>query len=168
MVLMEAIRLVMCFRALILVYALSLPLRAANPFTPVTVCEVLSNLAAHEGKDLAVLGRYSFRKDGLWISQQACGTETPTPPVLWLVEDSSAAPKPPDDFELDAAALNRKFAEMLKHTALGKFRFGTPDYDRWAVVYGRLALRKGNDAAKAPADLVFRGSGVVIFLTTEH
>ena len=31
-----------------------------------------------------------------------------------------------------------------------------------------IVLRKGNDAAKAPADLVFRGSGVVIFLTTER
>ncbi len=165
---MEAFRLVMSFRALVLVCLLSLPLRAASPFIPVTVCEILSNLAASEGKDLAVLGRYSFRKDGLWISEKACGASAPTPPVLWLVEDSSAGPKLPEEFELDAAVLNRKFADMLKSTALGKFRFGTPDYDRWAVVYGRVVLRKGNDAAKGPADLVFRGSGVVIFLTTEH
>jgi len=88
--------------------------------------------------------------------------------MLWLTEDSAGGPKPPGDFELDASALNRKFAELVKRTTLGKFRFGTPDYDRWAVVYGRVVLRKGNDAAKAPADLVFRGSGVVIFLTTER
>ncbi|MBS1854271.1 MAG: hypothetical protein JST11_02815 [Acidobacteria bacterium] len=144
------------------------PTYAAGPIAPVTVCEVLARLPSYEGKDLAVIGRYSFRKDGRWVGEQSCDTPGAAPPVLWLVEDAGAGPKPPDDFELDAAALNRKFADMIKRTALGKFRFGTADYDRWAVVYGRIAARKGNDAAKAPADLMFRGSGVVIFLTTEH
>ncbi|MDE3167389.1 MAG: hypothetical protein KGN36_16420, partial [Acidobacteriota bacterium] len=125
-------------------------------------------LPSYEGKQLAVLGRYSFRKDGRWVSEEACGAGAAAPPLLWLVEDTGSGPKPPDDFELDAAALNRKFIEMLKRTSLGKFRFGTSDYDRWAVVYGKVLPRKGNDAAKAPADLIFRGSGVVIFLTTEH
>src|SRR5262249_51149015 len=77
-------------------------------------------------------------------------------------------PKPPGNFELDAAVLNRKFIDLIRHTALGKFRFGTQDYDRWAVVYGRIVIRKGEEAKKAPAELVFRGSGVVIFLTTER
>jgi hypothetical protein len=142
--------------------------QAADPIVPVTVCEVLADPAAHEGKDIAVLGRYSFRKDGRWIGEQACSSASSAVPLLWLSEDSTGGPKPPDDFELDAVALNRKFADLVKRTLLGKFRFGTPDYDRWAVVYGRVVLRKGNDAAKAPADLVFRGSGVVIFLTTER
>jgi hypothetical protein len=142
---------------------------ADQPITPVTVCEVLADLRSHAGKDYAVLGRYSFRRDGRWISEQTCGsTPADAPaPVLWLEEDSSAAPKPPGSFELDAAALNKKFAELVKHTALGKFRFGQPEYDRWAVVYGRVVARRGEDGKKAPADLVFRGSGVVVFLTTE-
>ena len=55
---------------------------------------------------------------------------------------------------------------MVKKTALGKFRFGTPEYDRWAVVYGRVVARK--DDKKAAADLVFRGDGVIVFLTTER
>jgi hypothetical protein len=141
---------------------------ADPPLAPVTVCEVLADLAAHEGRDYAVLGRYSFRRDGRWIGEQTCGSAAAAPPpVLWLSEDASAAPRPPGSFELDAAALNKKFAEMVKHTALGKFRFGNPEYDRWAVVYGRVVSRKGEEGKKAPADLVFRGSGVVIFLTTE-
>jgi hypothetical protein len=86
--------------------------------------------------------------------------------MLWLNEDA-AAPRPPGNFDLDAAVLNKKFAEMVKHTFLGKFRFGQPEYDRWAVVYGRVAARKADDAKKASADLVFRGSGVVVFLKTE-
>jgi len=62
--------------------------------------------------------------------------------------------------------LNKKFAAMVKKTTLGKFRFGTADYDRWAVVYGRVMARK--DDKKAAADLVFRGDGVIVFLTTER
>ena len=143
---------------------------SAPPIAPVTVCEVLADLPAHEGKEFAVLGRYSFRRDGRWMSEHSCGgasaADAPAP-VLWLDEDSSTAPKPPGSFELDAAVLNKKFAEMVKHTALEKFRFGNPEYDRWAVVYGRVVGRKGADGKKAPADLVFRGSGVVVFLTTE-
>ena len=74
-------------------------------------------------------------------------------------------------------SLNKKFADLLRHTTLGKFRFGTPEYDRWAVVYGRIVIRKEDPARKgdiarkeepAPADLLFRGNGVVIFLTTER
>jgi hypothetical protein len=129
---------------------------------------VLADLPAHEGKAYAVLGRYSFRRDGRWISEQTCGAAVEAPPVLWLAENSNTAPRPPGSFELDAAVLNKKFAEMVKHTSLGKFRFGNPEYDRWAVVYGRVVARKGEEGKRAPADLVFRGSGVVVFLTTER
>ena len=46
---------------------------AADPPIPtVTVCEVLADLPAHEGKDVAVLGRFSFRRDGRWIGEQSC------------------------------------------------------------------------------------------------
>jgi hypothetical protein len=158
----------MCFRALLLLLSLTALMHAQVPLEPVTVCELLADLPAHEGKDVAVLGRYSFRKDGRWIGEESCPAATASLPVLWLTEDAEGAPKPPGTFELDATTINRKFPEMTKRTKLGKFRFGTPDYDRWAVVYGRITLRHGEAAAKAPADLVFRGSGVVVFLTTEH
>ena len=141
---------------------------ADPPITPVTVCEITADLAAHEGKEVAVLGRYSFRRDGRWIGEEACESARPVAPMLWLTEDSSSAPKSPANFELDVPALNKKFADMLRRTSLVKVRFGNPDYDRWAVVYGRVVARKGEAARKAPADLVFRGDGVVIFLTTEH
>ena len=140
---------------------------ADPPIPPLTVCEVLSDLAAHEGKEVAVLGRYSFRHDGRWIGEQSCEPATTAPPVLWLTEDEFDGPKPPANFEFDAAVLNKKFAALTHHTQLGKFRFGSPEYDRWAVVYGRVVTRKGDAAKKAPADLVFRGDGVIIFLTTE-
>jgi hypothetical protein len=157
----------MLLRVLVVLGLLPVTAVAGDPVVPVTVCEVLGNLSALEGKDVAVLGRYSFRKDGRWIAEQACESPSITVPVLWLSEDGNTGPKPPGNFELDAAALNRKFAAVLKQTSLGKFKFGTPDYDRWAVVYGRVVAHKGDDK-KASADLVFRGSGVVIFLTNER
>ena len=84
------------------------------------------------------------------------------------MEDAKDGPKPPESFDLDGAAVHRKLAAMERHTSLGKFRFGTPDYDRWAVIYGRIESRKGDDAKKAPANLVYRGSGVILFLTPDQ
>jgi hypothetical protein len=140
---------------------------ADPPIPPVTVCEILADLPAHEGKDLAVLGRFSFRRDGRWVGEDACESSTTVPPILWLTEDSIGGPKPPANLEFDVAVLNKKFAAVTRHTALGKFRFGNPEYDRWAVIYGRVVARKGDAAKKAPADLIFRGDGVIVFLTTE-
>jgi hypothetical protein len=141
---------------------------ADPPIPPVTVCEIVADLAAHEGKDLAVLGRYSFRRDGRWIGEQSCEPASAVPPVLWLTEDATAGPKPTANLEFDVAVLNKKFAGLTRRTSLGKFRFGNLEYDRWAVVYGRVVSRKGEAAKRVPADLVFRGDGVVVFLTTER
>ncbi len=140
---------------------------ANPPLVPLSVCEVLHDLPAQEGKAIAVLGRYSFRENGTWIGEQACNPAVEGPPLLWLVESSKDGPKPPDDFEIDGAALRKKLAELQRRTSLGKFRFGTTDYDRWAVVYGMVKQRQGEEARKAPADLFYRGSGVVIFLTPQ-
>lgn len=154
-----------------MVCALALAAAAAQPaqapLEPLTVCEVLRDLAAHDGKEFAILGRYSYRTTGRWIGEQACAPPLDGPPQLWLTEDLKDAPKPPANFEIDGVAVRRKFADMTKRTSLGKFRFGTPDYDRWAVIYGRVEQRKGDDAKKAPANLVIRGSGVIVFVPTE-
>jgi hypothetical protein len=143
-------------------------LAAEPPLVPVTVCEVLHDLASNEGKTVAVVGRYSYRENGRWMGEQACDAGSAVPPLLWLMEDSNDGPKPSGSFELDAVALNRKLALIQQRTSLGKFRFGTPDYDRWAVIYGRVETRKAEAAKQAPANLVFRGSGVVVFLALQQ
>jgi hypothetical protein len=84
-----------------------------------------------------------------------------------LTEDTYTGPKPVANLAFDAVVLNKKFAALTHRTSLGKFRFGQPEYDRWAIVYGRVISRKGDAAHKAAADLVFRGDGVIVFLTTE-
>lgn len=155
-------------RSILLALTLAaLAIAADSPIPPVTVCEVLADLPAHEGKDVAVLGRFSFRRDGRWIGEQACDSGALAPSLLWLAEDANDGPKPPASFEFDVAVLNKKFIAMTRNTTLGKFKFGSPEYDRWAVIYGRVVARKGAAAQKAPADLVFRGNGVIVFLTTE-
>jgi hypothetical protein len=141
---------------------------ADGPLIPLTVCEVLRDLAVHDSKNLAVLGRYSFREAGRWIGEEACDAPANAMPQLTLVEDLKDGPKPPSDFAIDGGALHQKLAAMQRRTSLGKFRFGTSDYDRWAVIYGRVEQRKGDDAKKAPANLVFRGSGVIVFLSAEE
>jgi hypothetical protein len=137
---------------------------AEGTLVPLTVCEIIHDLPAQDGKIVAAIGRYSFRSDGRWMGEQAC--EAPgEPPALWMVEDVKDGPRPPEHLNLDSAALKKKFTEVQSRSTLGKFRFGTSDYDRWAVVYGRVERRAGNDAKKAPANLVFRGSSVIIVIT---
>jgi hypothetical protein len=136
---------------------------ADGPLVPFTVCEILADLVHFADNPVAALGRYSFRGDGRSLNEQACDGSSGAP-ILLLSEDGKDGPKAPNSFEIDGSALNRKFEELRKHTSLGKFRFGSPDYDRWAVVYGRVEPRKGDSARKAPAELIFRGDGVVVYL----
>jgi hypothetical protein len=131
---------------------------------PLTVCEVVADLPANDGKIVAVIGRYSFRATGRWMGEKTCPSPDPTP-ELWMVEDPKDAPKPPEHLNLDSAALKSKFALVQRRSALMNFRFGTSDYDRWAVVYGRVERRTPDATRKAPANLVFRGSSVIIVIT---
>ena len=141
---------------------------ADAPLVPLTVCEILYDLPAQNGKTVVAIARYSFRPNGRWISEQACNPASDAPPLLWLTEDAAGAPKPPADFALDAAVLRRKFTEIQRHTTLAKFKFGNPEYDRWAMVYGRVDARKGDALKQAAANLVYRGSGAVVFLTPDQ
>jgi len=145
---------------------------ADAPIEPVTVCEVLKDIGANEGKVLAVMGRYSFRRDGRSLNEESCsdkpaGGELTPPNAIRLTDDVKLGPRPPQVFELDAVAITHKLKQMKAHTALRTFRFGTADYDRWAVVFGRLEIDKGKAGGEHPAvaaRLVYRGDGVVLFL----
>jgi hypothetical protein len=141
-------------------------LAADNALVPVTVCEVLKDLPAQDGKVVAVLGRFSFRRDGRTINEETCDPKPssgePAPPnFIRLIDDSKSGPKPPEVFALDGPAVSRKLKAVQEHTSLGNFRFGTADYDRWAVVYGRIEADKSKTGG---ARLVYRGDGVILFL----
>jgi hypothetical protein len=142
--------------------------RAADPpLAPVGVCEVLRDLASWENKTAAVVGRYSFRPTGRWVSEQVCDPGAAEPPQLRIVEDGLDGPRPPDRYEFDTAAVRLKLTAIERRTALAKFRFGSPEYDRWAVIYGRIQARKGDDTRTAPANLVIRGTAVILILNSE-
>jgi hypothetical protein len=140
---------------------------ADTPVVPFTVCEVLRDLSSEDGKNVAVLGRYSFREAGSWIGEQSCNPPVDGPSQLSLVESTKDGPKPPGNFELDGVSMRRKLADVERRTSLAKFRFGSPEYDRWAVIYGLVKARQGDEHKKAAASLIYRGSGVIVFLTPE-
>src|SRR5579883_2612021 len=126
-----------------LALALLVPLHAEDAtVNPVRVCDVLKDLPAFEGKVAAVVGRYSFRSNGRYVSEEACDDAKPSenhsPRMLHIAFDTKLAPKTPDHLEIDAAAVQKLLTSIQKQTSLAKFKFGTPDYDRWAVVYGRV------------------------------
>jgi hypothetical protein len=156
------------FRGRVLVIGIwaMLATAADTALEPLTVCEVLKDVPTVDGKSLAVLGRFSFRRDGRTLNEESCGTNPepgapPPPNAIRLTDDTKNGPKPPEVFALDAGAVNRKLKAIQEHTRLHTFRFGTADYDRWAVVYGRIE----SDKAKPPgARLVYRGDGVILFL----
>jgi hypothetical protein len=82
-----------------------------------------------------------------------------------MVEDLKDGPKPADQLILNSAVLKKKFAEIQTRTQLGKFKFGTSDYDRWAFVYGRVEAATGSEGRKSAGRLVFRGQAVIVVIT---
>jgi hypothetical protein len=122
--------------------------RAAEPpLRPVTVCEIMQNLAAYDGKVVAVVGRFSARQTGRWLGEQKCErnlvvSDQQWPNAFWLVYDAATAPPPPAVLAVDAPLLAQKLQAVKAGTSLGKLRFGSGDTDAWAVVYGRVETRK--------------------------
>jgi hypothetical protein len=146
-------------------------LPAADPTVqPVTVCEVLSDFNAFEGKTVALIGRFSFRSHGRWLGEEACefkpssGEPTRTG-VIAIATDPKTAPEAPPVLRIDDISAGQKLQRIKRRTALQKFRFGSSDYDRWAIIYGRIERkdRKGG----APIQISIHGDGVIVFLRDE-
>jgi hypothetical protein len=154
---------------------------ADGPLEPVDLCEVLAKPDTYDGSVVAIVGRYSYRESGRFISEQSCETDGGTGPAwaraVRVVFDEKTAPALPKVYEIDAATLDRKLKVVKQRTSLAKIRFGSLDYDRWAVAYGRVVFRrdlhnteqpaavKKGGFEPAPAQLVCRGDGVIVFLT---
>jgi hypothetical protein len=175
-------------RLAILLIILVCPLAAGAdpPLQPVTVCEVLQDLSAYDGKVVAVVGRFSYRQAGRWLGEQTCpqkfvAGDREWPNAFWVAYDPDEAPKRPEVLAVDAALLAQKLRAVKLGTALTKLPFGSADYDNWAVVYGRVDTRKDLVVATAggtrkngfrygdssPARLVCHGDAVVIFLNDD-
>ncbi len=140
---------------------------------PVSVCELLAHPAEREGAVVALAGRFSFRENGRYVSEENCPAAQGWPGSIRLAFDDKEAPKAPPVLEIDAVVLNRKLKIIREHTALAKFRFGSPSYDRWAVIYGKIEFRREfRDGKKpesdkgplesAPARLLCHEGGIVL------
>jgi hypothetical protein len=159
---------------------------ADAPLLPVTVCELIGNPEQYDGKAVAVVGKFSFRESaGRYIGEASCRKKLLSGTAEWpstfrVVFDPRGAPKPPDVFAVSSGLLNRKLEELKERTPMGKFRFGSLDYDRWAVVYGRLEFRRdlhtvtitpavGKTAGlePSPAQVICSGEAAVMFIPDE-
>ena len=146
-----------------------------SPLSPVTVCQVLTSPDQFAGKTVLVLGRFSFRASGRFLSQDKCpGPGKGGEGVLRIVMDRQDGPAPPDSMSVDTRAVDRELEAMQKSTTLASFRFGSSDYDRWSLVYARFepppkedkpAASSGSEEfSEARARLLCRGEALVIFL----
>ena len=73
--------------------------RGQAPIEPLRVCDVLENLSAHDGKVVAIQGRYSFRENGRFLGEDTCGRALTANDVVWpnalrVVFDPKTAPAP--------------------------------------------------------------------------
>jgi len=174
-------------RAILLLTLVCPVIEGAEPAIQlVTVCEVLQDLPAYDGKVAAVVGRFSSRQAGRWLGEQKCAHKFVAgdwewPNAFWVTYDPEDAPKPPAVLAVDAALLAQKLRAVKLGTSLTKLPFGSTDYDNWAVVYGRIETRRDLVTVTAsgprkngfgygessPARLVCHGDAVVIFLNDD-
>ena len=131
-------------------------------FKPVTVCEILKNPSQFNGKAIAVLGRLSSRSGVRSIDEEPCG-------ALKLFGDPRSAPHLSGGFAVDDHTVKEKLKAIRVRTKLASFRFGTPDYDRWAIVYGRVKIASAAEPAKKDSgELIYAGDGDVILLADDY
>jgi hypothetical protein len=144
----------------------------------------MQNPAVWRGKTVAVVARYSFRENGRFLSEEGCENRPASGSFVWpaamLVRlDASSGPKLPEGFDIDATATTRQLRLLRKATPLGKFRFGSLEYDRWAVAYGRVeeapefaappgTVKPGRQGPEpAPLHLVIRGDSLIFVIPGE-
>ena len=110
-----------------------------------------------------LLGRVSKRENGRWIGQDSCEGMAGGPKSLTVHFDRQAGPLPPDQFALNTALAKIKFREAAEHTKLQEFRFGSGDYDRWAIVFGRVnfADSPSSDATGKTGSVLCRGEAMI-------
>jgi len=131
------------------------PYAAAEDSLPVVrVCDILRDLPSYHGKVVAVVGRFSFRQEGRFLSEKACDSTKreggPDPAVILVAYDSKSAPKPTPNLYFDRSLIDKELELIRRQTSLASFRFGSQDYDRWAVVYGRIEMNKDSTPGSKP------------------
>jgi hypothetical protein len=121
------------------------------------------------------VGRFSYRETGRFLSEKACAETKSGGSAIQVLFDSKSAPKPPSDLYFDRNLVYKNLGLIRQQTSLASFRFGSQDYDRWAIVYGRIEVHKGatppskpkaaaGEFEPVPANLVCSSDTMVVFL----
>jgi len=147
-------------------------LHAAEDSLPVVrVCDVLRDLPSYYGKVAAVVGRFSYREEGKFLSEKTCDSMKSEghadPAAILVVYDAKSAPKPARDLYFDRSLIDKELELIRRHTSLASFRFGSQDYDRWAVVYGRIEMNKDSAAGSKPLRNEFQPAAARIICTSK-
>jgi hypothetical protein len=141
---------------------------------PVRVTEALQQLEKLSGKMVAIIGRFSFRESGRYLSEHPCENgQEGQEGVMRVTLDTASRSASITRIEFDGAAVRRELATVKRCNPLKKIRYGSPEYERWAMVYGRLEQpRKSNEPGPPPdkefphiaASVVCGGEAAIIFL----
>jgi len=135
--------------------------------SPITVCELLADPMAYDGKDVALLGRADDSHfDGSWLSEDNCSSKLITEGHVWpnrvAAGGEPSGPTPPLGLlVLDPNALDQKLESVRRTTSLkmeevpyhGKDGFGMRLVKQhWAVIFGRIEARKQLRPPRPPPD----------------
>jgi hypothetical protein len=108
----------------------------SKTITVVGVCEILINRSFYNGKDVAIVARWSDTDKGFWLTD-ACGTQIRTGDYTWknlivLTYDPSSSSAFENGFKPDKAVIEKKIKEL--QAGLKK----SDEKVLWAIVYGRV------------------------------
>lgn len=110
---------------------------------PVPVCEILADLKSFNGKQVAVIGRWTSTMEGLWLGEDKCNRTLRTndhlwDSSLWLQHEPSSELR--REIALDQNVLKEKLSLVRLRTKLRPPVAKSIDQwgDAWAVVYGRI------------------------------
>lgn len=100
------------------------------------VCEILGNRSFYNGKEVAIVGRWSATDEGFWLKEK-CDNQTKTGDYIWQnMVALTYEPSSPSAFTIDRKADKSVFQKRIKEL---KERLKTSnDNTTWAIVYGRI------------------------------
>ena len=139
-------------------YVNNVPLTGKDGLTLYSVCDILANPTFYAGRGIAVLGRLETTMEGVWLSEDNCGTRVETegyvwPNILWLGGEGTAPDPPLGLLVLDRDTLSIKLAAVRRSTALkmqesltynsSDKKWGVRNVQQsWGVIYGRVEVQR--------------------------
>lgn len=131
---------------------------------PVRVSEAVRELDKLSGKMVAIIGRFSFRETGRYLSERPCeGGQGGDERVIRVTFETAARSASITRVEFDGGAVRRELATVKRCNTLKKIRYGSTEYERWAMVYGRLEQPRKSEEAAPPPDKEFPNVAASVF-----